>query len=483
MSERLTEILLTVIKLPNETEWIEFKKNNSDPQMIGEYLSALSNSAVLQERACGYLIYGVEDKTHRIIGTDFNPKEKKIGNQEIENWLATQLNPRIDFRIYEIEYEGKKVVIFEVDAAKSTPVKFRNKAFIRIGSYKKPLKEFPEKERKIWTKSEALIFEKGNATKAISANEVIQLLDFAAYYKLFNIPIPTDLSKGVTKFIEEGFIKQTHTAFIITNLGAILFARDLNKFEKLKRKAPRVIFYEGKSRVESKFEQLGVRGYAIGFAGLITFIGNRLPTNEEIGKAIRKSVSLYPDIAVRELVANMLIHQDFSIKGTGPLIEVFEDRIEITNPGKPLINTLRFIDHNPESRNEILAAFMRRIGICEERGSGIDKVIYAVELFQLPAPEFIEGDNYTRVKLYAPKNLSKLDRKGRINATYQHCVLKYVSGDMMSNQSLRKRFNVDDKNYSKVSRIIRDAIDENMIKDYDPSNSSRKYTRYIPFWA
>lgn len=115
---------------------------------------------------------------------------------------------------------------------------------------------------------------------------------------------------------------------------------------------------------------------------------------------------MYPPLAIRELVANALIHQDFNLTGTGPMIEIFSDRIEITNPGVPLIDTLRFIDEPPISRNEILASLMRRLNICEERGSGIDKVIFQVEMFQLPAPDFQVTSNHTKAILYAPKDLA-----------------------------------------------------------------------------
>ena len=91
-------------------------------------------------------------------------------------------------------------------------------------------------------------------------------------------------------------------------------------------------------------------------------------------QALRKEVKMYPELAVREL-KQCNYNQDFYETGMGPMVEIFDDRIEITNPGKPLISTLRLIDHSPKSRNERLASFMRRIGICEERGSGIDKVI------------------------------------------------------------------------------------------------------------
>jgi len=224
-------------------------------------------------------------------------------------------------------------------------------------------------------------------------------------------------------------------------------------------------------------EQTGSKGYATGFRGLIDYINDKLPSNEEIDRALRKEVKVYPELAIRELVANAIIHQDFTITGTSPMIEIFSNRIEITNPGKPLIDTKRFIDHSPESRNEKLAGLMRRMGFCEERGSGIDKVIVQIELFQLPAPEFIEGDNFTRVIIYSPKTLRQMSKPDRIRACYQHCCLKYVSGENMSNQSLRLRLGIEDKNYPMVSRIIKDSIDSGLIKEYDTARM------YIPFWA
>jgi ATP-dependent DNA helicase RecG len=100
---------------------------------------------------------------------------------------------------------------------------------------------------------------------------------------------------------------------------------------------------------------------------------------------------MYPEIAVRELIANALIHQNFSVTGVGPMIEIFANRMEITNPGIPLVQTDRFLDSPPRSRNETLASIMRRIGICEERGSGVDKIIFETELYQLPAPLGLNG--------------------------------------------------------------------------------------------
>jgi ATP-dependent DNA helicase RecG len=128
-----------------------------------------------------------------------------------------------------------------------------------------------------------------------------------------------------------------------------------------------------------------------------------------------------------------------------------------------------------------LASFMRRIKVCEERGSGIDKVITSIELYQLPAPKFQTQEKFTKVTLYSHKNLTHMGKEDKVRACYQHCVLKYVSNESMTNNSLRNRFNIAEENYPMASRIISDTIDAGLIKAIDPEQ--RKHAKYIPFWA
>lgn len=183
------------------------------------------------------------------------------------------------------------------------------------------------------------------------------------------------------------------------------------------------------------------------------------------------------------MVVNALIHQDFYIAGTGPMIEIFNDRIEITNPGQPLIDTLRLLDAPPQSRNEKLASIMRRFKICEERGSGIDKVVFETEFYQLPAPDFLKTENHFKVILFAHKTFSQMNKKDRVRACYLHCCLKYVSGDKMTNTTLRERFKIVAKNYPIASGIISDTVEAGLVKPYDPDNKSKRYVSYVPFWV
>jgi len=244
----------------------------------------------------------------------------------------------------------------------------------------------------------------------------------------------------------------------------------------------RVIVYRGQDRISTEREQEGARGYAAGFQGLMDWIDGQLPRNEVIGRALRQNVPLYPELAVRELVANALIHQDFSIDGTGPMVEIFEGRIEITNPGASLIDIDRMLDHAPRSRNEALARFMRRIGICEERGSGVDKVVFETELNQLPAPVWERQDGAFRVVLFAPKALRDMDRSEKVHACYLHACLRHVRREPVTNASLRERFGVAPGNAAIVSRIIKDALEAGVIRPYE-EGQAKKVARYLPSWA
>jgi len=356
-AEYLTSLIHELCKLPQETEWVEFKENNENPQEIGEYISALSNAAALVGKAFAYLIWGVEDSAHTLVGTNFKPRAAKVGNEELENWLLRLLTPKIHFRFLDAQIDGKAIVLLEIERAYRQPVQFSGVEFIRVGSYKKKLKEFPEKERALWRLFDKALFEDGIAVDHVRDDEVLRLLDYPAYFELLNLPLPENKKAILHGLASDNLIRVCEAGgWSVTNLGAILFAKRLDDFASLKRKAMRVIQYRGTSRVETIKEQDGNKGYANGFEGLIGYINGLLPRNEVIGQALRKQLPLYPELAVRELVANALIHQDFFVSGAGPMIEIFDDRIEIGNPGTPLVATERFVDSPPRSRNEALAS-------------------------------------------------------------------------------------------------------------------------------
>lgn len=482
-TDYLVSLVRELSKLPQETEWVEFKVNNADPEEIGEYISALSNSAVLMGKAFAYLVWGVTEDDHAIVGTSFSPRSAKVGNEELENWLLRLLSPKIDFHFFEVMVDGKPVVLLQIEPAFRHPVQFRGQELVRVGSYKKRLKDFPEKERALWRIFDRTSFEEGIAVERIPEDRVLALLDYPAYFDLLKRPLPDNRDGILEALAADALIRPDDAGrWSILNLGAILFAKRLEDFRQLRRKAVRVIQYRGHDRIETLREQLGTKGYASGFEGLIGFVNGLLPANEVIGQALRRTVTVFPELAVRELVANALIHQDFFITGTGPMVEIFENRIEITNPGEPLIDTERFVDTPPKSRNEALASLMRRMGICEERGSGWDKVVALTEIYQLPAPLVEATADHTRVVLFAPRPLGKMDKADRIRAVYLHACLRYVSREHLTNASVRQRFGLQPTNKATASRLIREAVEAGGIVPYDP-DAAPKLMRYVPFWA
>jgi ATP-dependent DNA helicase RecG len=482
-SEYLVSLVRELCKLPSETEWVEFKVNNADPQEIGQYLSALANGAALNGKAFAYLVWGVEDQTHRIVGTDFSPSATRRGNEPLESWLLRLLTPKIHFRFHELTVDGVPVVLLEIGRAFRHPVRFQGEEFIRIGEAKKPLKEAPDRERALWRIFDQTPFEDLIAVERAGADDVLQLLDYPAYFDLLERPLPTDRD-GILKALSDDDLIHPCEAggWNITNLGAILFAKRLEDFRSLRRKAVRVIQYRGTGRTETLREQEAGKGYASGFAGVIGYINGLLPANEIIGQALRKTVPMYPELAVRELVANAIIHQDFFVTGAGPMVEIFSDRIEITNPGEALVDTRRFVDTPPKSRNDVLASLMRRFRICEERGSGIDKVVFQVELFQLPAPLFEKPEGFTRAVLFAHKPLTAMDKAERVRACYLHACLRYVTRQPVTNTSIRERFGIEEQNAALASRLLNEAVDDGMIVVRDLS-VGRKSRSYLPYWA
>ena len=482
-TEYLTGLVRELCGLPAETEWVEFKLNKAEPEDIGGYISALANSAALLGKVNAYMVWGIRDDDHSVAGTQFRPLSAKVGNENLENWLLRLLQPRITFRFYELDIEAKPVVLLEIDAAFRHPLRFKGQGFIRVGSYRKNLKDHPEKERDLWRALDRIPFEKQVAAGDLVAEDVLKLLDYPAYFYSLDLPLPAQRD-GILEALESDqlIVRGVRGRWDITNLGAVLYAKQLGEFNGLRRKALRVILYKGDSRTEAVREKEGGKGYANGFNDLADYVQDQLPVREEIGPALRKEVHMFPPAAVRELIANALIHQDFQMTGTGPMVEIFPRRIEITNPGSPLVKTARFLDSPPKSRNEALASFMRRIRVCEERGSGVDNIVIQTEACRLPAPVFEDTGDHTRCTLFARRELKDMGMEDGIRAAYLHACLRYVQGNYMTDSSLHERFGADEGDSAVISRIIKAAVDAGRIKPFT-GVASHGPLRYIPGWA
>ena len=231
------KLIDALVARPKETEWIEFKHNFHSKEEIGERISAIANSAYLCNMPFGYIVYGVDDGTHNIIGTDLYGKQKMVGNEELESWLSTRLNPRIDFEVIDnFDYEDcGHICIFKIPATVNRPVSFLHETYVRIGTTTRKLKDFPSKQAKNW-KGGQKAFEKILLKKGLSPQEVLNLLSAETYFDMMNIPLPQDTKGIMERFVSESLIQQDEVGYSITELGALLFAKSLGAFDGLKRK-------------------------------------------------------------------------------------------------------------------------------------------------------------------------------------------------------------------------------------------------------
>lgn len=460
---------------PAETEQLEFKeaKHQFDTTKLIRYCVALANEGG------GHLILGVTDKPPRqVVGT------QSFGSQPALNKIKALIVQKLRFRveIEELMHPDGRVLIFAVPSRPmGQPIALDGAYLMRAGEDLVPMT--PDKLKSIFAEDQQDWFSVAARSDA-NPDDIISLLDTQAYFELLGIPYPSSRDAVLARLQNEGFIKQVNSdSWRITNLAAILLAKRLDSFSiALARKAPRVIIYDGINKLQTRNDETGRRGYAVGFKGLVDFVHTAAPQNRFIEEVIREEVKMFPKQALRELIANALVHQDFSTTGTSVMIEMYSDRVEISNPGVPPIQVERFIDEY-RSRNEQLADIMRRFGICEEKGSGIDKVINAAEVYQLPAPDFRVGETRTTALLFAHQNFADMSKADRIRACYQHCCLLYISNQHMSNQSLRERFRLSSSKSGAASNIIRATKEANLIKPDVSDSASTRYARYLPFWA
>jgi ATP-dependent DNA helicase RecG len=455
---------------PSEYQRLEFKeaKTQLDNHKLYGYCVALANEGG------GRLLLGIADQHPRnVVGT--LAFRDPVGMAEK---LFQALGFRVD--IEEVMHPHGRVLVFHIPSRpRGTAYHLEGAYLMRSGESLVPMSE--DQLRLIFSEGEPDWLEEYSKIN-LDAQQIVDLLDTQTYFELVKLPYPTDRNGVIERLRYERLIDETGDSYSIRRLGALLLAKRLPDFPDLARKAPRVVVYTGTSKLETRLDQTGGKGYAVGFQGLVRFIMAQLPQNEIIVDAVRKEVKLVPEVVIRELIANALIHQEISISGSSVMVEIYSDRLEISNPGDPIVPVERFID-GYQSRNERLADLMRRMGICEEKSSGIDRVIQAAEVFQLPAPDFHAGFRRTVVTIYGPRPLENMDREDRIRACYQHCALKWVMSDHMTNQSLRERFHLPESKAAIISQIIAATIDSGLIKPDERAGTSRKFARYLPFWA
>jgi ATP-dependent DNA helicase RecG len=454
----------------SEHQRLEFKeaKLQYDNTKLFKYCVALANEGG------GILLLGVSDKRpRRVVGS-------AAFNNPVE--MAEVVFRAVGFRvdIEEVAHPRGRVMVFHIPSRpRGTAYHLDGAYLMRSGEELVPMSE--DRLRKIFAEGQPDWLEEP-IRAVVTPQQTIDLLDTQTYFALIERSYPTTQKAVLEQLQTERLIDKTADGYSLRRIGAILLARRTADFPDISRKAVRVVVYADNSKLKTKLDQTWESGYAVGFQSLVAFVMSQLPQNEIVEEAIRRKMKLVPEIVIRELVANSLIHQDFAMTGASIMVEVYSNRVEISNPGEPIVPVERFID-GYQSRNERLADLMRRMHICEEKSSGIDQVIEAAETFQLPAPDFVVGHRRTSVIILGHQPFNDMDREARIRACYQHCVLRYVMREPMTNQSLRNRFRLPDSKSATVSQIIAATLETGRIKADEGTGRSKKLARYLPIWA
>lgn len=463
--------------VPTELNELDWKSGLSEKtERLAQHICAFAN-----QKGGGLFVFGIHDSDGSCFDISKEETDKII--QTLGNIALNNLASPVQIEHEVMMYEGHSLLFVYVPEQMDKPVYLRGKdiysAYHRSAG--QTVKMSRDQVKAMIALTQGLTFEKQKAAIGLSTSEVLKKLNYTTLYRMIDKNVPTSSDSIIEKLKDYGFCEPNGDKWDITNLGALLFANHLSDFPNLNGHEVIVRKYIGTNNRQQEFEQHGVYGYAVGFEGLIEFIMRQ--TSSESIDIKRESIPTYPRIAIREFVANALVHQDFFIKGMPVTIEIFSNRLTITNAGAPLNDINRLIDLPPQSRNETLAQTMFLLGICERRGSGIDRAVEAVEKMNLPAVKFTKSDQHTRVFLFPQKSLKEMTKPEKTAACYQHACLMYEDGKSINNQSVRERFEIGKNDSSVASRIIADTVEAGFIKPADTETASKKYMTYIPYYG
>lgn len=469
----LKESLTPIPHELSELDWKSHLSTKSD--RLAQHICAFSN-----HQGGGMFAFGINDDAtfSPLSKNDIEEIVKKMGNIAHNN-----LSQAVDIDHAVLDYNGHHILFIYVPEQREKPIFLRGKdyheSYCRVGGQTRKMSEL--QVRNIIATSQGLNFEERVAKSNLTKNDVLQLLNFRKLFELLDKDTPKSADSIIRRMKEFGYCDGDDDNWNITNLGAILFANNLNDFDSLGSRKIVVRKYVSSNNRNILFEKFEQKGYAVCFEELIDFIIKNVSAENIDIK--RENIATYPPVAIREFTANALVHQDFSISGIHIAIEIFSNRIVITNPGVPLNDVNRLIDLPPHSRNEKLAEQMFLLGFCERRDSGIDRAVAAIEQMHLPAAKIAKEEMCTRVTLYPHKEVKRMTKEEKIEACYQHAYLVNEDGKSTNNQSVRERFNLKKTQSSLASRIISDTLEAGLIKVANTDIVSKKFMTYVPYYV
>jgi ATP-dependent DNA helicase RecG len=402
----LHALLDRLLAEPREAEWLEFKANRYESQLLGEYLSALANSACLHGKPRAYLAFGIENETHKVVGTDFDPMaEKGKGNQLLPLWLSLGLQPNVGFEIYPFDYRGRRVVLFEIHPAFDRPVRFYGTAYIRDGSSKTELAKYPEKERQIWQR-------RLDWSAQICERAQISDLEPAAIAKArreFKAKIPPDrlpaAALEVDGWDDLTFLNKAKltTQGAVTHAALLLLGRD----ETTTLLAPAVAqiswILKNDSNEEQDYEHFGPP-FLLNVDKVLARIRNLTVRELPSGTLFPVEMAQYDPWVIREALHNCIAHQDYSLRGRINLVESPTSLI-LSNVGGFLPGSVEKVISQDAPleiyRNPFLAEAMVNLNMIDTQGGGIKRMFQSQRRRFFPMPDY-DLSNPERVAVEIP---------------------------------------------------------------------------------
>ncbi len=430
----MINILNDLCSNTDEKEWFEFKENWFNAVQLGEYISAISNSAAIYGKKEGYFIWGVNDETHEIVGTDFN-YYKDYKNEPLQNFLARNLQPSINFSFKEEIIDEKRIIILTIPSATEIPTAFKEKRFIRIGSSKVNLNDYPQREKELFK-----ILEVGvpTITNTISENQDLTFKKLFAYYG----------SKGI--ILQDKTFKKNLNLLTEDNKYNIL-AQLLSDNSSIPL---RVSIFEGDNKASNLFSvrEFGFNCLLYSLEELITYgnVLNILKSDETNRIVERKEVTLFDNNVFREAVINAILHNRWIDKNE-PMITVYNNRIEILSRGSIAPNqTLNgFFEGISVPVNSKLSEIFLQLRISEKSGRGVPKIVdkYGKEAF-----EFKENTILVTIPFnWINDSKNNLDEYSALNENRKKIILE-----------IRNNPNITKNELSQILGISNTAIDKNI---------------------
>lgn len=446
MADKYIDLINELIKYP-EVEWLEFKDSWYDPNGIGEYISALSNAAVMYGKESAYLIWGISDNEHQIIGTDFDSR-KNVKGEPLEHFLARQLEPSIAFEFHESMIDEKKVVVLTIPSANEVPTAFAKERYLRIGSSKEKLLKYPEREANLWF---YLRHGKPTIVNTVSTHQNLSFEKLLMYYGAKGIKLSlSSFEKNLKLKTEDGKY----------NMLARLLA-DENDIPV------RISTFSGKTKADRLYSVKEYGNTCILYAmDKVLEFGetiNIIQADERDRVVERKDIPFFNDDAFREAVINAFLHNSW-IGGNAPMISVFSDRIEIvSHGGMPDNQTFEgFFEGLSRPVNEELATIFLQLRISERSGRGVPKVVevYGKEAYSFGQTSITVTIPFNRIKdldfhistiEVSGKVNGKVDGKvtGKLNKTQKEMISEIRNNPNITIPSLAQKLNMSVSGISK----------------------------------